>query len=927
MIDQVSDGARSRRALGGHAALSLVGRHQERKLIERLLQSAVDGESRVLVIVGEPGVGKSALLDFAIEAAARFRTVRTIGIESEVELPFAATQQLCAPILEHRQALPAPQRLALEVAFGLADGPAPNAFLVGLAVLGLLAEAAADRPLLCVIDDAQWLDRASAAALSIVARRLAADSVVLLVAAREVGPTFAGLPELSVRGLGRTEARALLEAVLPAPMDAQVLDRVVVETGGNPLALLELPRGLSPAELAGGFGLPGAVPLHAEIEERFSAWFAALPTAARRLVLLAAADPTGDAALIWRAAHQLGIDEAAALAAESNGLVAFADAITFRHPLVRSAVYRTASAEERSEAHRAIAASIDPSIDPDRRAWHRSQGATMPDEDIASDLSRSATRAQARGGFAAAAVFLERSSALTLDPARRAGRALAAAEARRQAGGLDDALRLLASAEAGPLDPFQRAQAEVLRARILFASERGRDAPAPLLAAAKRLDSLDPGRAREVYLDAFTAALFAGRLAGEYDTERVARAVREAPPVSIEPRPVDLLLDGLAALITGGHAEGQPILRRAVAAFQGDRIASDDPLRWMWVAGRTAGFIWDYESWDSLTAKQVRAAREAGAIAELPLALVTRVGVKIFEGDLRAAAALVDEADGLSSAIDGRVVPAYGRLSVTAFRGRDHDFAEMLRVSDADFRARGEGMGLTLAHWVSAAMHNAAGRYEEAFAAASEAAANPRELWFSSFGLVELIEAASRTGRDRQAADALRVLLESTDASGTPWARGVEARSRALLEEGDRAEELYREAIERLEPTRLRLDLARSHLVYGEWLRRERRRLDSRSELRAAHEMFSDFGMDGFAERARAELEATGERARKRTVDTLEQLTPQEAQVSRLAALGNTNREIAAQLFISPSTVEYHLRKAFRKLDVTSRTQLARRFP
>jgi len=927
MLEKVSYRARRSGALGRFSTASLVGRRREREVLERLLQSAASGESGVLVVLGEPGVGKTALLDFAIEAATRFQIVRTIGIESEVELPFAATQQLCAPILERRGGLPAPQRLALEVAFGLADGPAPNAFLVGLAILGLLAEAATDRPLLCVIDDAQWLDRASAAALSIVARRLTAENVLLLVAARELGAPFAGLPELTVRGLGRTEARTLLETVLSAPVDGQVLDRVVVETGGNPLALLELPRGLSPTQLAGGFGLPAAVPLHAGIEERFVRWFVGLPIDARRLVLLAAADPTGDAALIWRAAEHLRIGESAALAAESEGLVTFAEAIVFRHPLVRSAVYRAAGAEERSEAHRAIAASIDPSVDPDRRAWHRSQSATMPDEDVASDLERSATRAQARGGFAAAAAFLERSSALTLDPARRAGRALAAAHARQQAGALDGALTLLTSAEAGPLDTFQRAQAEVLRARILFASERGRDAPVLLLAAAKRLESLDPGRAREVYLDALTAALFAGRLAGECDASRVARAVRDAPPVSTAPRPVDLLLEGLAVLITDGHAAGKPILQRAVDAFQGDEIGGEDPLRWLWVAGRTAGFIWDYESWDSLTAKQVRSAREVGAIAELPLALSTRVGVKAFGGDLRAAAALVDESDALASAIDSRVVPPYGHLSVTAFRGREHDLVEILRTSTADFNARGEGLGLTLAHWVTAAMHNGAGRYDEAFAAASEATVNPRELWFSSFGLVELIEAASRSGRTQQAADALRVLLESTHASGTPWALGVEARSQALLEDGDAAEALYREAIERLEPTRLQLDLARSRLLYGEWLRRERRRVDARLELRVAHEMFADFGMDAFAERARTELEATGEHARKRTVDAFEQLTPQEAQVSRLAALGNTNREIAAQLFISPSTVEYHLRKAFRKLDVSSRTQLARRLP
>ena len=927
MLEKVSRGPVPSRARRGYSPASLVGRSREREVLEQLLQSVPSGDSRVLVILGEPGVGKTALLNFAIEAAARFRTVRTTGIESEAELPFAAMQQLCAPILERREGLPAPQRLALEVAFGLADGPAPSVFLVGLAILGLLAEAATDRPLLCAVDDAQWLDGASAAALSIVARRLTAENVVLLIAARDIGATFAGLPELTVRGLGRTEARTLLETVLTAPVDSQVLDRVVVETGGNPLGLLELPRGLSPAELAGGFGLPAAVPLHAGIEERFVRWFADLPADARRLVLLAAADPTGDAALIWRAAERLGIGESAALAAESEGLVVFADAITFRHPLVRSAVYRAAGAEERSAAHRAIAASIDPSLDPDRRAWHRSQGTTMPDEDVASDLERSAARAQARGGVAAAAAFLERASALTLDPARRAARALAAAHARQQAGGLDGALALITSADAGPLDTIQRTQAEVLRARILFASERGRDAPVHLLAAARRLESLDPQRAREVYLDALTAALFAGRLAGECNAMQVARAVRDALPASTEPRPVDLLLEGLAVLITDGYAAGTPILNRAIGALQADPIGGEGLLRWFWLAGRTAASIWDYDSWDSLTATQIRAAREVGAIAELPLALATRVGVKIFGGDLRAAAALIDESDALASAIDSRVLPPYGRLSVTAFRGREHDLAEIVRSSTADFSARGEGLGLTLAHWVTAAIYNSIGRYDEAFTAASEATENPRELWFASFGLVELIEAASRSGRTQQAAEALAILLESTQASGTPWAQGVEARSRALLQDGEAAEALYREAIERLEPTRLRLDLARSHLLYGEWLRRGRRRIDARKELRAAHEMFADFGMEAFAERARAELRATGEHARKRTVDTLEQLTPQEAQVSRLVALGNTNREIAARLFISPSTVEYHLRKAFRKLDVSSRTQLARRLP
>ncbi len=927
MLEDATKSEPSPRPIGRSSAAPLVGRRREREVLERLLQSAAGPRGAVLVVHGEPGVGKTALLDFAVEAAAGFRIVRTVGVQSEMELPFAAVQQLCAPILELRQRLSRPQRLALEVAFGLTDGPVPSVFLIGLAILGLVSEAAEDRPLLFVVDDAQWLDHASAAALSIVARRLTAENVALLVAARDPDETFAGLPELTVRGLSRTDARMLLEAVLPSPLDTRVLERVVAETGGNPLALLELPRGLSPTQLAGGFGLPAAVPLHAGIEDRFVRWFAALPADARRLVLLAAADPTGDAALVWRAAERLGIGETAALAAESDGMLTFAGAVTFRHPLVRSAVYRAAGPEERSEVHRAIAASIDPDVDPDRRAWHRAQGATMPDEDIAAELERSAARAQARGGFAAAAAFLERSSALTLDPARRAGRALAAAHARQQAGGLDDALALVGSAEAGPLDEFQRAQAEVLRARILFAADRGREAPALLLAAARRLGSLDGRRAREVYLDALTAAVFAGRLGGEYDAKRVARAARAAAPLSPQPGPADLLLDGLAALITDGPAAGNPILRQALGAFRRDRIQSEDPLRWLWLAGRTAGFMWDYESWDSLCTEQVRAAREVGALAELPLALSSCVGVKLFAGDLRSATSLVEESAVLAAAVDRRVIPPYGQLSVAAFRGREHDFTSLARTSAIDFNARGEGLGLTLALWVTAALYNGLGRYDAAFAAATDATENPRELWFSTFGLVELIEAASRSGRSQQAAEALEVLIESTRASGTPWALGVEARSRALLQEGDAADQLDREAIERLEPTHLKLDLARSRLVYGEWLRRQRRRLDARTELRAAHELFADFGMEAFTERARIELNATGEHVRKRTVDTVEQLTPQEAQVSRLAAVGNTNREIAAQLFISPSTVEYHLGKAFRKLDVSSRTQLARRLP
>ncbi len=910
----------------GLVGRQLLGREREREVLERLLEGARAGHGGVLVLHGEPGVGKTALLDHAVEIGHGFRVVRTAGVEGEMELPYAALQQLCAPILDLTERLPDPQRNALAVAFGRSAGQAPDPFLVGLAVLGLVSEAAEERPMLCVVDDAQWLDRASARALAFVARRLLAEKIALLFAAREGGAdALAAFPEVRVGPVGQRDARVLLESVLPARVDERVLERILLETRGNPLALLELPRGMTPAQLAGGFGLPAALPTSARIEESFTRRLSRLPHDARRFLLVAAADPTGDLALVSRAAQRLGIPESAARTVESDGLLMLGAGVAFRHPLARSAVYRASVAEERSEIHRALADATDPAVDPDRRAWHRAQAASMPDEDVAADLQRSAARAQARGGFAAAAAFLERSSVLTLDPTRRAARALAAAQAKQQAGAFDEALTLASNAEAGPLDVSQRAQVDLLRARISFAADRGKEAPLLLLTAAKAFEPLDVRQAREIYLDALTAALFAGRLAVACGAREVAAAARAAPASGIPTSAADLLLDGLALLITEGADAGTPALRHALHAFQSDGIATEEGLRWRWLAGRTAGFIWDYEGWDSLTTRQIRAAREAGALAQLPLALSTRVGVHLFAGEIPTAASLVEESDALADATDSRIVPPYGGLALAAFRGREDEVTRSVVVRTEEFVARGEGMGLTVAHWVTALLRNGQGRYDDAFASAEAAAADPRELWFSNFALIELIEAASRSDRSERAEEAVEILGESTGASGTPWALGVEARSRALLAHGGEAETLYREAIDRLAPTRLRVDLARAHLLYGEWLRRERRRLDAREELRGAYDLFSNFGMDAFAERARIELRATGEHARKRTVDTVDQLTPQEAHVARLAALGHTNREIAAQLFISPSTVEYHLGKVFRKLDVKSRTQLASR--
>jgi DNA-binding CsgD family transcriptional regulator len=901
----------------------LLGRRSEIEVLDRLLDAARGGRSGVLVLRGDPGVGKTALLEHTIESTSGFRIARATGAESEMELPFAGLHQLCAPMLDRLEGLPDPQREALAVAFGLSGGPAPDRFLVGLAVLNLLSQVAETQPLLCAIDDAQWLDRASAQTLAFLARRLLAESVALVIATREPSAELAGLPELVVEGLRNGDARALLGSALHVPIDARVRERIVAETRGNPLALLELPRGLTPAQLAGGFGLPDELKLSGRIEERFRARVGALPADSRHLLLVAAAEPVGDPLLVWRAAERLGIVASAADAAEASGLIRFGSRVMFRHPLVRSAVYRAASPEARREVHRALAEATGPDIDPDRRAWHRAQATPGPDEEVACELESSAGRAQARGGLAAAAAFLERAAALTLDPGRRAGRALAAAHATQRAGAPDAALKLLATAEAGPLDELERAQVDELRAQIAFASNRGRDAPPLLLAAAKRLEPLDPRLAREAYLDAFSAAIFAGRLATAGAAREVAdsaRARRASPDRRGAP---ELLLDGLAALIADGHTAGAPILKRAIGAFSSDDVTRDEELRWLWLASHAAALLWDYESWDRLSARRVQVARDVGALSVLPIALSTRAGVHLFAGELGVAASLAEEVRAVTEATEGPRAP-YPALAVSAFRGRAAEAFELIEDSTKELVRRGEGEAVTFVQWTTAVLHNSLGRYEEALAAAAQAAEDSHEIWFSTWGLVELIEAAARSVKPERATDALERLAEIAAASGTDWVLGIHARSRALLSNGEDAESLYRQAIDHLRGTRLRVDLARCHLVYGEWLRRERRRIDAREELRPAHELFTEIGMEAFAERARVELKATGDRARKRTVTTRDDLTPQEAQIARLAAEGETNAAIASRLFISASTVDYHLRKTFRKLGIKSRVQLAR---
>ncbi|WP_433167136.1 helix-turn-helix transcriptional regulator [Kribbella sp. CA-247076] len=909
---------------------ALLGRGDECAVLDGLIEEVRGGRSAVLVVSGEAGVGKSALLHYAVESAVGFEVVRAAGVESEMELAFSAVHQLCAPMLDRLELLPEPQRDAIAIAFALTDGPPPDLFLVGLAVLSLLSAAAEDGPLLCVIDDAQWLDRASAQTLTFVARRVLADSIGMLFAAREPDVTFRNLPELAVGGLPEKAAGELLAQVVRGPLDRRIQDRIVAETRGNPLALLELPRDLSPTQLAGGFGLPEALPdalLAGRIEDSFLRRVAELPASSQVLLLVAAAEPTGDPVLVWRAAALLGLGMDAAHEAEAAGLIDLGGRVRFRHPLVRSAVYRAASADDRRRVHSGLADATDAELDPDRRAWHRAQSIEAPDEEVAAELERSAGRAQARGGLAAAAAFLERSAALTVDPSRRAERALAAAQAAYQAGAPEQAFELLARAEAGPSDDLTRARASLLRGQMAFASGHSADASSLLLATARRFEQVAPKLARETYLDALAAATFVGRLAKLAGLPEIAAAARTAPADSGRTRAPDLLLDGLSLLITDGYPAGAPVLTQAVSAFRRGDVAAEDELRWFFVACHSAHDLWEDESWHELSARYLELARNLGALGVLPIALAQRVGLHLHAGEFSAAAALVEETSAIAEAT-GNDLPAYSAMALAGWQGRTAEAVPLIEAIKRHAISRDEGMGLSIAHYTSAVLFNGLGRYQEAVAAADLACAYPQELGFANWGLVELVEACARSGDNQRAADAVERLVRTTDPCDTPWARGVEARARALITEGDDAEALYREAIDQLGRCRAVVALARAHLVYGEWLRRRGRRVDARSQLRAAHDVFVSAGAEAFAERTRRELVATGETVRKRFPGVgARELTAQEAHIARLARDGSSNAEIGAELFLSVRTVEWHLRNVFGKLGVSSRRALRGALP
>jgi DNA-binding CsgD family transcriptional regulator len=900
----------------------LLGRDRECRRVAGLVNDAAAGRGSCLVVRGEPGIGKTALLDYAAEQASSLQVLRAVGVASEMELPYAALHQICARLLGRIGELPAPQADALGIALGDRTGEPPDPYLVGLSLLGLLSRAAADTPILCLVDDAQWIDGSSLLALGFLARRLEGSGIGELFATRSEMAHLAGLPELVVPGLAAAAARRLLATIVPGRLDYEVRDRIVAETRGNPLALIELPRGRDPAELAGGFGVPASAGLSSFIEERFLSRVQALPEATELFLLLAAAEPLGDPSVLWRAAGSLGIGAADAAPAERVDLLRIGARATFHHPLVRSAVYRSAPTDQRLRVHRALAEATDVQTDPDRRAWHRALGTVGKNDEVAEDLERGAGRARARGGPAAAAAFLEVAASFSADPGHRALLLLESAELKYQAGAPLAAAELLGAVDTEHLGELAHARQERLDAQVQLSIERGTEPALLLMRAARRLEGSSLALARKTYLDALAAGMLVGPGRLGEDWHALARAVRCAPRPAPPERASDLLLEGIAVQVLDGYAAALPLLRRALRAFLEEGSTGED-VDVLWLACRSAMNLWDDGSLCSLSELLSTAAREAGLVVHVRSAISVNVAVALLTGDLDRAVALGREAQALSELSDSDL-PVYPPLAIAAWQGHPWPPTAALPT-----RPRGDGLPdastqVIIADFAVALGGNGLGRYGEAMHAAKRAAQHSAHLGYALWALPELVEAACRCGVLDLAHLALGELSASTEPSGSDWALGVEARCRALLAGDDVAEPLYQESIEHLEATRITADLARAHLVYGEWLRRANRRVDAREQLRTAIEMLTAMGASGFASRAKRELAATGERARPRSGGPNVALTPQEAEIARLVSEGHSNAEIGAQLFISTRTVEYHLHKVFMKLGLRSRGQLAR---
>ncbi|MEK6438636.1 helix-turn-helix transcriptional regulator [Pseudonocardia sp. T1-2H] len=912
--------------------MRLIDRRVEKHALEEVLERVRAGMCGALALRGEPGIGKSALLDYAVARAADLQVVRMVAVESENGLGFAAVHQLLLPFLHSADRLPEPQRRALGVAFGLESGPPADPFLVSLAVLTLLSDAAGGRPVLCVIDDAQWLDDESADVLGFVARRLLADPVGMLFAIRETAepdPRLQALPGLRLAGLPEPDAYELLATAVDRPIDAVVAERIVAGTGGNPLAIVEGAADLTTEQLRGQVPLPEPLPVGHQLEDLFVRRVRDLPTNTQTLLLLAAAEQPGRGDRLWQAAAALGIPESAVVAAEAAGMVGFWPEVRFAHPLVRSAVYHAAAPDEQRAAHRALAAACDPQLDAVPWAWHLAAATAAPDEGVAARLEAAADQGRSRGGYAAAAALLERTALLTPDEERRAERRLSAAQAHLLAGAVNRAEALLAEAATGLRDPLSTAQATLLEGRIRFHRGQVAEATSALVCAARRLRPLDPRAARDALLSALEAAVFAGSAPSAPLLHEIAWTARNLPPTGDSPdSAADLLLEGCTARVTGDYAAAVPVLRRTVQAFLAEKVDPDVTLQKLELAAVSAADLLDDASTEQLTADWIDRARESGALARLAGALAFRSAyVDGPAGRLAAARAAESEAHELAEVTGNPgVVPPTGAhtLLTLGLSGREAEARATAAAVAREAPGRGAAGEMAMAAYFLGVLEISLGNYGLAVGCLHPAYTDDTPL-VGTQALPDLVEAAVRAGRRDLAELAIRRLADRASATGTPLALGLLARSRALLATPTDARQGYEDALHLLGRTRAAPQLARAHLVYGEWLRRQRRRREARDQLRVALDMFDGMGLPCFAERARVELRATGERTRKREVGTAEELTPQEAHIACLVSRGEGNREIAAQLFVSPSTVEYHLRKVFRKLGVTSRTQLAHR--
>jgi DNA-binding CsgD family transcriptional regulator len=903
----------------------LFGRQEERGRLTALLGSARAGHAGVLVLRGDAGIGKSALLDDVATHAEDFYVCRASGVESEMELPYAGLQQLCVPLAGHTSALTELHGRVLNHVFGRSEGAAPERFLVGIAALDLVATAAQDQPVVWLIDDAQWIDQVTMQAIAFVARRLLAERVVILIATRDSSEegTLAGLPELSVGGLRGDDAGRLFDSVISGPMDPLVRDRIIAETRGNPLALLELPRAWTTAELVEGISESAGIPLTSKLEFAFTKRVRELPADTQTLLALAAAEPTGDPALLWSAARLLGLDWTTAAPAERAGLLEIGQRVYFRHPLVRAAAYRSAPLESRLEVHRVLAEVADPVQDPDRRAWHRAWSTVGPDDQIALELERAADRAKARGGLLAAAALLERAALLTPAGEHRANRTLGAARAKRDAGAFDSALRLLSIVDAEPPSELRAALVDQLRGKIAFDQRRSSEAAELLLAAAQKIEPFAPRASRDMHLEALAAAVWAG---GPGQSELVAKAARAALATRSdegEQRSADLVLHAIATRVIEGHAAAGPALRAALIAIRDHGLrAEDDDLLWL-TGNRLAGLIateaWDYEAGLALAERQVRVARESGALVQLQFALNFLANHVIVSGDLRAASTLLEEERLLSTMT--QVVPNRTML-IAALRGDSERTVPLVEAMIETAISNGHGRVIFFAHYAAAVLYNGLGRHAEALAHARQVVESDA-LGFQTFAVGEFAEAAARQGDTELLSYVETWMRVRAATTPTDWALGMAARVQALNADGAEADQLYKESIAQFSKTRLRIELARSQLLYAEWLRRQGQRGEARDQASVAYDALTEMGVTSFAERARREVSASAGRrsARSSNAESVH-LTSQELQIAQLVQRGLSNKEVGGRLYLSPRTVEWHLRNIFSKFGISSRRHL-----